>query len=369
MPTLLDLRNLGQSAWLDFIEREFMQAGELQALIDRGLSGMTSNPSIFDQAIANSAAYDKQISALAEAGSSLRQSYEALVIADIQQAGDLLRPVYDETAGADGYVSLEVSPGLADDTDGTIEEVKHFHQAVDRPNLMIKIPATEAGYPAIQQMVGVGVNINITLMFSLGQYDRVAEAYLSGLEAFDRAGGDVSQVASVASFFVSRVDTKIDKRLDEIGEDSVRGKIGIANAKMAYRRFQQTFGGDRWKKLAVRGARLQRVLWGSTGTKDPAYPDTMYVDGLIGPHTINTLPPETLEAFVDHGTADRTVDQDLEAAERQLARLAELGVDLDQVTDELLEEGVAKFARSFDDLMETLGQKLARARSAPAKAR
>jgi len=368
MPTLKDLRNLGQSAWLDFIERDFMARGELKALIDRGLSGVTSNPSIFAGAIVDSQAYDGQIQNLAEAGSSVRQAYESLVITDIQQACDLLRPVYDETAGVDGYVSLEASPDLADDTQKTIEEVAHFHQVVARPNLMVKIPATEAGYPAIQDAIGRGININITLMFSLEQYDRVAEAYLAGLEALNAAGGDVANVASVASFFVSRIDTKLDKQLDEIGETSIRGKIGIANAKMAYQRFQQTFHGDRWQRLAVRGARLQRVLWGSTSTKDPAYRDTMYVDGLIGPHTINTLPPETLEAFVDHGTASRTVDQDLEAAQQHLERLEEVGISLDQVTGELLEEGLDKFARSFDDLMSSLERQLDRAKSTPAKA-
>ena len=368
MSKLERLHEIGQSVWLDFIRRSFMETGGMQELIDLGVRGVTSNPSIFEKAIAQSDDYDEQLARLAEEGKSTREIYEALVIEDIQRACDLFMPVFEASGGDDGYISLEASPSLANDTQATIEEVAHFHSAVDRPNLMIKIPATEAGYPAIQEMISRGVNINITLMFSLEQYDRVAEAYLSGLEAYDDAGGDVSEVASVASFFVSRVDNKVDPLLDDIGEASIRGQIGIANAKMAYQRFRETFSGARWQALEAKGARLQRVLYGSTSTKDPAYSDTLYVDNLIGPHTVNTLPRETIEAFLDHGTVARTVDKDLDEARAALAKLDEVGIDLDQITDELLEEGLKKFADAFDGLMNSIESKSERLkeRRAPA---
>lgn len=357
MSKLERLQDIGQSIWLDFIRRSFMESGGMQELIDLGVRGVTSNPSIFEKAIAQSDDYDEQLARLVEESKSTREIYEALVIEDIQRACDLFMPVFEASGGGDGYISLEASPSLADDTQATIEEVDHFHSAVDRPNLMIKIPATEAGYPAIEEMISRGVNINITLMFSLEQYDRVAEAYLSGLEAHDAAGGDVSEVASVASFFVSRVDNKIDPLLDEIGETSIRGQIALANAKMAYQRFQETCSGERWQELEEKGARLQRVLYGSTSTKEPTYSDTLYVDNLIGPHTVNTLPRGTIEAFLDHGTVERTIDQDLDEAREALAKLAEVGIDLDQVTDELLEEGLKKFADSFDSLMNSIQTK------------
>lgn len=366
MTRLHELHNLGQSVWLDFIRRAFMEEGGMQNLIDSGVRGVTSNPSIFEKAIADSDDYDEQLNRLVVQGNTTREIYEALVIEDIQRACDMFRPIYEASGGDDGYISLEASPSLAHDTEATVEEVAHFHREVDRPNLMIKIPATEAGYPAIEEMIGRGVNINITLMFSLDQYDRVAEAYLSGLETLRSAGGDVSSVASVASFFVSRADTKVDQRLDEIGESSIRGEIGIANAKMAFQRFVETFQGPRWEQLEADGARLQRVLWGSTSTKDPAYPDTMYVDNLIGPHTVNTLPKETIEAFMDHGTAARTLDQDLDDARQALERLQEVGIDLDQVTDELLVEGLDKFAASFDSLMESIEKKCQELEKKPA---
>jgi transaldolase len=363
------LEEIGQSIWLDYLRREYLESGDMQARIDEGVRGVTSNPSIFDAAISKHEDYDEQIAQLVEFGKDTHQIYEALVIQDIQRTCDLFRPIYDDSEGRDGFVSLEVNPGLAKDTQGTIDEVAHLHEAVDRPNLMIKIPATDEGYPAIREMLGRGVNVNITLMFSLGQYDAVAEAYLSGLEAYQAAGGDVARVASVASFFVSRVDSKVDRQLDEIGEGSIRGKIGIANAKAAYRRFEQTFQGDRWQRLAAAGASVQRVLWGSTSTKDPAYPDTMYVDNLIGPHTVNTIPLKTLEAFLDHGEVQRTVDQELEEADGALDRLAEVGIDIDQVTDELLEEGLVKFSNSFNDLMDAIESKAAKyGHSQPAEA-
>lgn len=357
MTKLDKLTDLGQSAWLDYLRRAYLESGQMQERIDQGVRGVTSNPSIFNKAISDHDDYDDQIAQLVAAGRDTREIYESLVIQDIQQTCDLFRPLYDKTDGADGFVSLEASPSLARDTQGTIEEVTHFHDAVDRPNLMIKIPATKEGYPAIREMLGRGVNINITLMFSVEQYDAVAEAYMSGLEQLQSSGGEVAKVASVASFFVSRVDTKVDQALDELGVSDIRGEIGIANAKAAYRRFQETFQGDRWERLAAQGARVQRVLWGSTSTKDPSYSDTMYVDQLIGPHTVNTVPPETLDAFLDHGTAARSVDQDLEAADAALARLADVGIDLDQVTDELLEEGLVKFSDAFDNLMDSIKSK------------
>lgn len=360
MTKLDQLAEIGQSIWLDYIRRAFMEGGGLANRIETGVRGVTSNPSIFEKAIAHSDDYDDQLRALAEQGKSVREAYEALLIADIQQACDLFRPVYERTEGLDGYISLEASPSLARDTEGTIEEVAHFHEEVNRPNLMIKIPATEEGYPAVEEMLSRGININITLMFSLEQYEAVAEAYLRGLERHAEAEGDISQIASVASFFVSRVDTKVDGRLDALGEPDLKGKIGIANAKLAYRRFTEVFSGERWDRLAAQGAAVQRVLWGSTSTKDPAYPDTMYVDGLIGPHTINTVPPKTLDAFLDHGKVARTVDQDVEVAEAQLGQLAELGIDFDQVTDELLEEGLQKFSDAFDSLVESIEGQLRR---------
>lgn len=360
MTKLDQLAELGQSAWLDFIQRGFMESGEMQDLIDIGLRGVTSNPSIFDEAISESDTYDNQLARLAEQGKSVEEIYRAVVVSDIQSACDLFRPVYDQTDGLDGYISLEVSPDLAHDTEGTIQEVRSYWKRVDRPNLMIKIPATNKGYPAIQQMLSEGININITLMFSLEQYDAVAEAFLSGLESLRQAGGDLTRIASVASFFVSRVDTKVDQRLDQIGADDLRGRIGIANAKLAYQRFQEVISGSRWQALADGGARVQRVLWGSTSTKDPAYPDTMYVDNLIGPHTVNTIPRETLQAFLDHGAVAITVDQDLEEASSQVEALEGLGVDLDQVTDELLKEGVQKFADSYHELLASIEQKCAK---------
>lgn len=360
MTKLNQLADLGQSVWLDFIHRGTLQSGEMQELIDIGLRGVTSNPSIFDEAISKSQDYDDQLARLAQQGKSSQEIYQEVVISDIRAACDLFRPVYESTDRLDGYISLEVSPDLAHDTGGTIDEVRSYWERVARPNLMIKIPATDEGYPAVQQMLGEGININITLMFSLEQYDAVAEAFLSGLETFRSQGGDLTQMASVASFFVSRVDTKVDQRLDELGEGDLRGVIGIANAKLAYQRFERVFSGSRWAELEAAGARVQRVLWGSTSTKDPAYPDTMYVDNLIGPHTINTIPRDTLQAFLDHGEVAQTVDQDVDQARVQVQSLRELGIDLDEVTDELLDEGVKKFADSYHDLLASIEEKCAR---------
>ncbi len=357
MTKLHDLAELGQSIWLDYIRRSFIESGEFEALIADGLRGFTSNPSIFKQAIAGSTDYDQAIAKLAQEGATVRQIYEALVFEDIQRACDLMRPVFDSTEGLDGYGSLEVSPSLAHDTKGTLEEVRHFFNSVDRPNLMIKIPATSEGIPAIRQSISEGININVTLLFALDQYEAVAEAYLAGLESYLDGGGDVRKVASVASFFVSRLDSKADPLLKERGETDLLGELGVANAQLAYERFTQIFRGPRWDKLAAAGARVQRVLWGSTSTKDPSYPDTLYIDRLIGPHTINTIPPETLQAFLDHGTVARTVDATLDQARAKIARLAAIGIDLDELTDELLVEGVQKFAEAFDALIASIEQK------------
>ncbi len=354
MSKLDDLAELGQSIWLDFIHRDLLTSGQLDDLVTQGLRGMTSNPSIFDQAISHGDAYDDEIKALVASGKSIQEIYESLAFADIQAACDALRSVYEKTEGLDGYVSLEVSPTLAHDTHGTIDQVRSYFEAVNRPNLMIKIPATREGIPAIEAMLGEGININVTLMFSVSQLDDVAEAFIKGLEHFRGQGGDVSGVASVASFFVSRVDSMIDRMLDERGAGELRGQLGLANARLAYHRFTQIYQAERWEALSQAGARVQRVLWGSTSTKDPAYPDTMYVDELIGPHTVNTVPPETLEAFLDHGTVARTVDRDVDGAQAAVEKLTEAGIDLDEVTDKLLVEGVQKFASAFDNLLQSL---------------
>ena len=371
MTKLHQLADLGQAIWLDYIRRSFIARGQLKDLMDQGLRGVTSNPSIFEKAIAGSNDYDEALRSLAGQGTSAEEIYEALALEDIRRAADVLRPVYDETEGADGYISLEVSPDLAHDTEGTIAEARRLWAALDRPNVMIKVPATPEGIPAIETLIGEGVNVNVTLMFSLEQYDAVAEAYLAGLETLEADGGDpstssgrdLSQVASVASFFVSRVDVKVDRMLDELDSpdaEALKGKIGIANAKLAYQRFQEVFSGERWAYPEKKGARLQRVLWASTSTKDPTYPDTLYPDNLIGPNTVNTLPPATLNAFRDHGTIAPTLEADLDEACAQLEQLADLGIDLDQVTDELLDEGVEKFARPFASLMDSIEEKVAR---------
>jgi transaldolase len=359
MSKLDDLARLGQSIWLDFIHRDLLTSGRLDDLISQGLRGMTSNPSIFDQAISRGGAYDDDIKGLVASGKSVQQIYETLAFADIRSACDALRPVFDRSDRLDGYVSLEVNPTLAHDTQGTINQVRSYFHSVDRPNLMIKIPATREGIPAIQAMLGEGINVNVTLMFSIGQLDDVAEAFLSGLEHLKSQGGDLTRIASVASFFVSRVDSMIDPLLDQKGETELRGRLGVANARLAYRRFTQIYHTQRWTGLSGAGARVQRVLWGSTSTKDPSYPDTMYVDELIGPDTVNTVPPETLEAFLDHGTAARTVDRDVEGAQAAVDRLSDIGIDLDEVTDQLLIEGVDKFARAFDNLLQSLETKRA----------
>jgi len=374
MTKLNQLANLGQAIWLDYIERSFLTSGKLQALIDMGLRGMTSNPTIFEKAIIGSrtsgseltAEYDSSIQRLVEQGKSPQDIYENLVIQDIQLAADLFRPVFEKTNGDDGYISLEVSPTLAYDTQTTLAEAKRLWQQVNRPNLMVKIPATPAGIPAITQAIAEGINVNVTLIFSLVRYQEVMEAYLRGLEQRLEERKPLDHIASVASFFVSRLDTKIDKLLEKILQQegplaalaaSLRGKCAVANARVAYALFREVFESERFRILHDKGARLQRPLWASTSTKNPAYSDILYVQELIGPHTVNTLPENTLEAFLDHGEVRLTLEENLDQAYAVLASLKDLGISMDQVTQELEEEGVRAFAQSFTSLMDSIETK------------
>ena len=359
MTKLHELSALGQAAWLDFIRRSFIASGELASYVELGLRGITSNPTIFEKAIAGSADYDTALRPLVDAGEPVEAIYDVLSIADIRAAADVLRPVYDHSDGEDGYVSLEVNPSLAHDTHRTIDEACRLFERLERPNIMIKIPATAAGIPAIREVIARGVNVNATLIFSVSQYEAVAEAYIAGLEKLSYDRKDLSRIASVASFFVSRVDSAVDGELEAIGEAELLGKIAIANAKVAYACFKEIISGERWQKLAAQGARVQRPLWASTSTKNPAYPDTLYVDELIGPDTVNTLPPATLRAFMDHGRVAGTLEQGLEQARQQLSRLSDLGIDLDGITKKLLVDGVTSFAKSFEALMTSISQKRA----------
>lgn len=352
---LVMLHEAGQAIWFDFIRRSFLNDGSFDKLIGQGIRGVTSNPSIFEKAIATNDEYDTDIRAMADKDTI--KIYESLAIADIQQAADMLRPLYDSTQGSDGFVSLEVSPTLAHDTEGTIADAKRLHAAVDRPNLMIKIPATPAGIPAIEATLAAGINVNVTLIFSLQQYEDTVEAYIKALETRHAAGQNISQIASVASFFVSRVDTAVDKQLEELGHAELQGHAAVDNAKLAYERFKQLFSGDRWQSLADAGAVVQRPLWASTGTKNPAYPDTLYVDTLVGPHTVNTVPPATLDAVLDHGKTEVSVEDDLEGAKARMAKLQEVGVDMKAVTEKLLEEGVDAFAKAFQGLLDSVDEK------------
>jgi transaldolase len=347
----------GQSPWLDNLRRGWITSGELQALIDRGVRGITSNPSIFQKAMTGTDDYDEQLATLTAAGRSIEDSYWELVTRDIVDALDLLRPVHEATDGLDGFVSVEVDPNLAADTAGTEEAARHLSRIIDRPNLFVKIPATAEGIPAIRTMIGEGCSVNVTLIFSLDRYEDVMEAYIAGLEDHE---GDLSGIASVASFFISRTDTEIDRRLEAIGTSAamgLRGRAAVAQGQVAYDLFRSAFSGPRWEALAARGARVQRPLWASTSTKNPAYPDTLYVDTLIGPDTVNTLPEVTLEAFDDHGTLARTVDADPEGARATLAAVESAGVDLGDVARVIEEESVGAFVKSFDELLGTLGQK------------
>jgi transaldolase len=368
---LSQLGALGQSIWLDYIRRDLIASGGLRRLIEEdGLRGMTSNPSIFEKAIADSHDYDEDIRALALKGKDAEAIYEALSQRDVQSAADEFRPLYDRTDGKDGYVSLEVNPHLAHDTHGTTEEARRLWAALNRPNVFIKVPATTEGLPAIRQLLGEGINVNVTLLFALPRYRQVAEAYLAGIETRAAQGKPVKQVASVASFFVSRIDTLVDALLEELiaqgGRKAdlakkLRGQVAIASAKMAYQIYQEISGGDRFKKLAAQGARVQRLLWASTGTKNPDYRDVKYVEALIGPDTVNTAPLETLDAYRDHGEPKARLENDVGEAARVLKRLPELGITLDQVTQQLEDEGVEKFNQPFDKLIAAVEERSRRA--------
>ncbi len=364
----------GQSPWIDDLKRSYVRQGGLEGLIQAGIRGVTSNPTIMTKAIEAGTDYDDQFGELVRAEVPINDAYWELVLADVTGALDILRPLYDSSKGGDGFVSVEVAPNLAHDTEGTISAARGLHARIDRPNLFVKIPATKEGLPAIEDNIGSGRKINVTLIFSLDRYEAVIEAYLSGLEHLERSGGNLSDVTSVASFFVSRVDTEVDRRLETIANESpdsprakkaldLRGTAALAQARAAYQIFKDRFSSPRWNALKENGARVQRPLWASTSTKNPAYPDLLYVDGLIGPDTVNTMPDQTVEAFLDHGTLRRTVDADPEAARATLSELSEVGVDLDDVTALLESEGVAAFAKSFDELQERLAQKAVSLRS------
>ena len=346
-----------QSPWLDNLRRNWIHNGELQAWLDKGVLGITSNPSIFQKAIEGSDDYTPQFRELLGAGKSVEQAYWGMVITDIEDALALTRPIYDQSNGLDGYVSVEVDPGLARDCSGTEAAARSLWNSIAEPNLYIKIPATVEGVPAIQQMIAEKRSINVTLLFSVERYRAVMEAYIAGLE---HAAGDLSAISSVASFFISRVDVAVDQRLDTIGTEqalALRGKAAVANGKLAYQAFLETFSGPRWDALVARGARAQRPLWASTGTKNPTYSDTLYVDSLIGPDTVNTIPDKTLANFLDHGTVARTVDMDVDEAQSTLAEIAALGIDLDDIARELEVAGVASFEKAFTSLLESLEAK------------
>jgi transaldolase len=369
---LRQLENFGQSIWLDYIRRQLLFSPEFRRLIEEdGLKGMTSNPTIFDKAIADSSDYDEQLAELVRTQKSIDEIYEALTTDDIKHAADSLRPLYDATDGRHGFVSYEVSPRLANDTDGTIAAARRYFELIGRPNLMVKVPATPAGLPAIEQLISEGRNINITLMFSVKHYEAVAEAYLRGLEKRAQAGLPLARIASVASVFVSRVETLADKRLEEKLKGrrdeavaALRGTAAVANAKLIYQRYKEIFGSDRFKQLQAKGARVQRPLWASTGTKDPAYSDIKYVQELIGPDTVNTMPPATMDAFRDHGMPRATLEQGLAEAAETVRRFNEAGIDLIEIGEELQQEGVELFAKSFADLYATIESRRAALKAA-----
>ena len=360
------VQRLGQAIWYDNIRRGLFTSGELRHLVELGISGLTSNPTIFEKAIAGSTDYGEAMIALTHTGETVGEIYETLAVEDIRGAADLLRPIYDRTSAADGYACLEVSPALAHDTDGTVAEAMRLFAVLGRPNVMVKVPATPEGIPAIRRLIGEGVNVNVTLIFSLETYQHVMDAYIAGLEDLDQRGGDVDRVASVASFFVSRVDTAIDALLEEYirrGHQELKsllGKAAVANAKLAYQAFKHTFGGERFAALRAKGSRVQRPLWASTGAKNPAYSDVLYVESLIGSDTVNTMPPATITAFLEHGHVDATLEQDVTQAQETVWQLAEAGIGMEQVTAKLLADGVKAFADSFEKLMVNISEKKAR---------
>ncbi|MBA2692149.1 MAG: transaldolase [Rubrobacter sp.] len=353
-----ELQAAGQSVWIDSLSRDDIQNGDLQRMVEEGVTGVTSNPSIFQKAISSSSLYDEQLGEVAANEDDPKEVFFHLAKQDIRDACDILRPVYDRTDGLDGYVSLEVSPDIAYDTDGTIEEATRLHEMVDKDNLLVKIPATEAGLPAIEAMISRGKSINVTLIFSLDRYRAVAEAYISGLEKLASSGADISRVSSVASFFVSRVDAEADKRLDTAGKPELKGELAVANAKLAYDAFREIFSGERWEALAAKDANPQRPLWASTSVKDPSYPDLKYVEPLVGADTVNTMPLETLDATKDHAEVrPGAIEENVEKARKLFADLEAAGVDYDGITDILEKEGVEKFADSFDELIEGIKEK------------
>ena len=359
----------GQSIWMDNLSRDIIESGELKELIEsRGIVGITSNPAIFEKAIAGNKIYDADIEAGIKAGKSVGEIYESLVFTDIRNACDIFLPVYEKTQGLDGYVSIEVPPTIAKDTKSTISEARRYYDAIDRPNVMIKIPGTAEGLPAVEATIAAGINVNVTLLFSVESYVETAWAYIRGLEKLAEAGGDVSKISSVASFFLSRIDSNVDARLDskiEAGGNieklkEIKGKIAIANAKIAYQKYKEIFGSDRWKALEAKGAKVQRLLWASTSTKNPEYSDVMYVDQLVGANTVNTLPPNTIEACADHCDPANRIESNIDAAYQVIDSLkdADVAIDINEVMDELLEEGIDKFIKPFESLMASLETKV-----------
>lgn len=361
----------GQSIWMDNLSRDLIESGELkQSISDKGIRGITSNPAIFEKAIAGNKIYDSAIESGIKSSKSVQEIYEDLIFTDIRNACDIFMPVYEETDGLDGYVSIEVPPNLAKDTESTIAEARRYYKTIDRPNLMIKIPGTPEGLPAVEQAISEGMSVNVTLLFSVKSYIDTAWAYIKGLEKRAAAGEDISKVSSVASFFLSRIDSNIDDRIDSKlssadGEakaklEAIKGKVAIANAKIAYQKYKEIFSGDRWEALAAKGAKVQRLLWASTSTKNPEYSDVMYVDELVGVDTVNTLPPNTIEACVDHCDPANRIETDLDSAHKIIDGLKDdaVDIDLDAVMDELLEEGIDKFIKPFESLMSSLESKV-----------
>jgi transaldolase len=372
---ILEIEALGQSIWMDNLTRDLIESGELKRMIEtRGLKGITSNPAIFEKAIAGNAIYDADIEKGIRAGLPTYKIYESLVFDDIRNACDIFRPVYEESKGLDGYISIEVPPTIADDTQATIEEARRYYQEIGRENVMIKIPGTAAGLPAVEQVIADGINVNVTLLFSVESYVNTAWAYISGLEKRAAEGKDISNIASVASFFLSRIDSNIDGRIDnklKAGVESinveaklraVKGKIAIANAKIAYQKYKEIIQSDRWKALAEKGAKVQRLLWASTSTKNPEYKDVMYVDELVGPDTVNTLPPATIEACADHCSAENRIESGVQEAYNLIESLKDpdINIDINQVMDELLIDGIDKFVQPFQSLMKSLEEKIDR---------
>jgi transaldolase len=360
---LQEMQELGQAPWVDELSREDIKNGDLQRMIEDGIVGMTSNPAIFQKAIAGSDLYDNQLQELSQREDDPKEIFWEVARVDIQNACDIFMPVYERTGGEDGFISLEVQPDIAYDQQATIDEATRLHQMIDRPNLFVKIPATLQGLVAIEEMISRGKSINVTLIFSLERYREVARAYIRGIKRLVKGGGDPSGVRSVASFFVSRIDAEADKRLEELGADDLKGKLAIANAKLAYQIYKQVFGGSRWRSLEESGANKQRLLWASTSTKNPDYPDVMYPENLVGPETVDTMPKSTIQAVMDHAEIRPTLEEDVEEAEELLKRLREAGLDYEDVTDVLEQEGIQKFANPFHELLEEIeskGRQLAR---------